>query len=234
MHIPKHCQRTRTTVVTLVHQPSLGNSWIAPWCRSSSALAEVWLSPPERPLLSTRPLPAAQVPMPNCCQYTPDGADYWCASPSARALATALTAAMTEPAGGDYSATGAPTSLSIQQPLYNRVVEFDARVQHVCSQVGCAGSACTWLPTDMHSLERRRLILSSGWGVGCTRAHRIVSAGGPGWPSYLFSYLSQAATRRSAHGPTSAEPARRVAHASLIEACSPVCAGPYSRSSTGV
>jgi hypothetical protein len=43
-------------------------------------------------------------------------------------------------------------------------------------------------------------MLSSGWGVGCTRAHRIVSAGGPGWPSYL----SQAATRRSAHGPTSA------------------------------
>ncbi len=66
-------------------------------------------------------------------------------------------------------------------------------------------------------LERRRLIPgNNGWGVGCTRAHRTVSAASPGWLSYLSSHLSQTATRCSLHGPTSAEHSRRVAPASLI------------------
>ena len=38
-----------------------------------------------------------------------------------------------------------------------------------------------------------------------------------GWPTYPSSYhLNLVATRRHVHGPTSAELARRVAHASLI------------------
>jgi hypothetical protein len=88
--------------------------------------------------------------MPTCCQYTPDGTDYWCASPSATAIATALSNVLV-PAGNDLSASGTQTSLTIQQPLYNRVMEFDARVRHVCSQVGCAGSVREgqWLLTHV-------------------------------------------------------------------------------------
>ncbi len=80
--------------------------------------------------------------MATCCQYAPNGQDYWCASPSANAVASAMAEVLVT-ASADFGSPEHSKIQGIHPALYQRVGDLDARVRSVCAKVsrGCCGSA---------------------------------------------------------------------------------------------
>jgi hypothetical protein len=75
-----------------------------------------------------------QLPAVTCCQYTPDGVDYWCASPSANAVASAFSEALVT-TSTDYATPDFSDIRSFDDLLYQRIREVDVRVRTVCAKV---------------------------------------------------------------------------------------------------
>jgi hypothetical protein len=87
--------------------------------------------PPDSPPRHRTPL--LQVPMPTCCQWAPGGDDYWCASPSADAVASSISTVLSSSGSSANSPTQAKT-VELDLTLFPRIRLLDARVASLCSK----------------------------------------------------------------------------------------------------